>query len=251
VCGPVGRVLSGPLGPAGPGGSALIGLASGKSPKDSLNAALDPAHIVLGKPQDTTAQDAAAIEANRQHAITENTGKVNSEFAGFDDNYYKGLGDNYRQYYTPQLDRQQKRARDSLTFNLGRSGNLDSSTGAKDFGDLQGTYDAGRANIGSGALEYEQGQRSTIEGARANLLNSVNSAADPTAAANLAGVAAQIASRPPAYSPLGDLFSQYTSQAANNQALQGQGYAGNPMFNWLTNMFQQGGGAPSISYSGG
>jgi len=182
--------------------------------------------MCMSAPKDNSAEIARQQEDERQARITAGTAKVNDAFGGFNDDYYAGIGKSYLDYYNPQLDRQYNRAREALTYQLADSGNLDSSAAARKFGDLTSDYGVQKQTIANQAEGEKQGLRGQVEDNRGDLIRQLETGAgvDTTAASAMAR--ANSLSKPAAYSPLGDLFSQYTGALRTNAAMQGAGYPG-------------------------
>lgn len=130
---------------------------------------------------------------------------------GFNDDFYNNLQKNFVNYQTPQLDKQFGDAQRALTYSLTRSGNLDSSTRAKQEADLTGTYAAGRQQIADGGLSYANDARNKIEAAREGLISTLNTTGDATGTANQAITRADMLSTPAPFSPLTSLFSNATA----------------------------------------
>jgi hypothetical protein len=98
-----------------------------------------------------------------------------------------------------------------LTFALARGGNLDSSAAATQSGDLQKEYDLNKQKIADDALAYGTKAKGSVEDARSNLVSLVNSTGDANGVANQAISRASALSQPAAYSPLTDLFADFTN----------------------------------------
>lgn len=154
----------------------------------------------------------------------ENTG-------GFGDDFFANRKQAYLDYATPQLQDQYSDAQKQLTFALARTGNLNSSARSEKSGDLQKLYDLNNQQIADQALSYETQARNSVEDARANLIATLNATGDAEGAANSALARATALSQPAAYSPLSQLFADFTNglgvQAAQEKtaAASGGSYA--------------------------
>ncbi len=163
----------------------------------------------------------------------------------FDDAFFRGRRDAFTAYATPQLEDQYTDAQKELAFSLDRSGLTDSSARGQQVGKLQKLYDTNKRNVADQALSYETQARTGVEDARAGLVATLNATGDAEGAATSALARAQALSAPPAYSPLGQLFTDFTGglgiQAAQERAAaaSGGGYASR----YNTGLF--GGGNPS------
>jgi hypothetical protein len=172
---------------------------------------------------DGGAGQARADEQARQAKIREGTTRVNSIFdSQFNDDFFGRRQQSYLDYATPQLNDQYADARKQLTFALDRSGTLDSSVRAAKEAELQKLYDTNRRSVADEALGYGTKSKSSIEDARANLIQTLNSTADTEGAVNAAINRSKVLSQEEAYRPLGQLFSSFTGtlgqQAAADKA---------------------------------
>lgn len=161
--------------------------------------------------QEATA--ATTAEAARQAAITQGTSSINSTFANeFTPAYFDKQAANYTAYAEPQLNDQFGDATKQLTYALDRAGNLNSSTRDFQTSQLQKLYDTDDQQIKDQAVAQEGQDKSAVQTAQQNLINSLDTSGDATGAANSATAQAAALSTPPAYSPLTNLFSDFTSQ---------------------------------------
>jgi len=148
---------------------------------------------------------------------------------GFDDQFYKDRRQAYLDYATPQLDDQFADASKALTYQLARQGLLDSSVRADKTAELQKKYDLNKQQIGDQALSYETESRTNVEKARSDLIAMLNATGDAEGAANSALARSQALSAPQSFSPLTQLFGDFTSalgqqaQWERNAAMGGQG----------------------------
>jgi hypothetical protein len=167
---------------------------------------------------------AAEAEAKRQAAISEGTDTVNKNFEKFTPGYYEGLGQAFRSYYRPQVDKQAKDARRAVT--LGFANNPNSSASNRRQADLQTDYDRALAGVGTGAIDAQNAARQQVEGARGSLLNLVNAGSGLENVAQQSSNFAQTYAPPTSFSPLGDMFAKY----ANNTYLASQYPGSQPNF---------------------
>lgn len=141
---------------------------------------------------------------------------------GFDDAFYKGRRDAYTSYANPQLEDQYSDAGKQLTFSLARSGNLDSSARAQQEGELTKLYGQRSREIGDQALQQETTARNAVEDSRNNLVTMLNATGDVDATVNAANARTAALSQQPAFSPIGQLFGDFTAglgtQAAQERA---------------------------------
>lgn len=175
-----------------------------------------------GKGGSGAADAARAEEAARQASIREGTNKINTLFdSQFTDDFYNRRQQAYLDYATPQLQDQFDKARQALTYALDRAGTADSSIRASREAELQKLYDTNTRSLADTALNYGNEARNNVESARSSLISQLNASADQNGAINSATARAAALSAPQGYSPLGQMFSAFTSalgqQAANEQ----------------------------------
>lgn len=192
----------------------------------------------------SSAADQARIEEwQRQARIRQGTKRINSIFdgtdttPGFNDEFFAGRKQAFTDYAAPQLDDQYADAQRELTFALARGGNLNSSARGQQAADLQKMYDLNKQQVADQALSYETSARNSVEDARANLIATLNATGDAEGAANAARARATALSQPAAYSPIGQLFSDFTN-TLGVQAAQERSYAaGGPKPTYNTGLF--------------
>lgn len=182
------------------------------------------------------AAQARADEQARQAKIRSGTERIDQIFANnFTDKSFDDREQAYLDYALPQADAQYEDAVKGLTFNLARKGMLDSSTRAEQSADLSTQNDTVRRQIGSTALDTATGARADVEAARAELIKMLNATGDVEGATNSALTRAQLLTKQPAYSPIGQLFAQGTdalaAQAAQEKAAAASGGAYIPRYN--------------------
>lgn len=171
------------------------------------------------------AKKARQDEQARQDKIRTGTGRVNSIFdSQFNDDYFKGQQQKFLDYANPQLEDQYGEAQKQLTFALTRGGLLDSSVRGEKAGELQKKYDLNKQQIADEALAQSGKARNSIEDARSGLLSALNASGDAEGAANEALTRASALSQPAAYSPLAQLFGDFTAGLGTQAALEKANY---------------------------
>jgi hypothetical protein len=164
-------------------------------------------------------------EQERQARIRAGTQRVNSIFdSQFTDDYFNKRQQSFLDYASPQLEDQYGDAQKELTFALARGGNLNSSVRADKAGELQQKYDLNKQQIADQALSYGTEARNAVEDARANLIATLNATGDAQGAANSAISRASVLSKPQAYSPLTQLFADFTAGLGTQAALEKANY---------------------------
>lgn len=156
---------------------------------------------------------------------------------GFTDDFFKGRRQAYIDYATPQLEDQYGQAQKELTFALSRSGNLGSSVRGQKVGDLQKLYDTNKQKVADDALSYETQARNAVEDARSNLITTVNATGDAEGAANAALARSTALSQAPSYSPLTQLFTDFTAGLGTQLAAERSAAAGGPASRYSTGLF--------------
>lgn len=179
-----------------------------------------------GSSSDNAAAQARAEEAARQARVSAGTARVGEVFGQFDEPYYKNVSDTALNYYKPEVDRQFTDAQRNLTFNLSRSGNLQSTAGADQRRRLQDAKARTDVDIANKAQGHATDARAKIEGQRSDVMNSLFATADPDSAMSSATNAASLAAAPQTFSPIGDLFSGLVATGANAIAAERAGYRG-------------------------
>lgn len=129
---------------------------------------------------------------------------------GFDDAFYDRQRQAYLDYAMPQLEDQRAKAARELTYSLARSGQLGGSVRASQEGELTKAFDLQSQNIADQALNYENEARTNVENARSDLLSMLSATGDAKGAVTSALARSQALSQPATYSPLTDLFSEFT-----------------------------------------
>ncbi|MCY0148306.1 hypothetical protein OEG84_11440 [Hoeflea sp. G2-23] len=191
-----------------------------------------------GKSGGNEAALARADEQARQEKIREGTTRVNDIFGqNFNDDFFKGRRDAFLDYNTPQLENQYNDAQKQLTFSLARGGNLNSSARGEQLGKLQTLYDTNKQSIADQALQQENQARTAVEDARSNLVTTLNATGDAEGAANSALTRASALSQPGTYSPLGQLFVDFTSGLGTQAAAERSYAAGGPKPTYNTGLF--------------
>lgn len=180
---------------------------------------------------DAAAQQAALAredEQRRQEKIRTGTARIDDIFkTNFTDDFYKGQRDAFSNYATPQLETQLADARKQLTFALDRSHLLDSSVRADKTADLEREAGTQRQAVADQALGYANTTKSNVEGAKGDLINTLNATGDAEGAANNAISRATVLSQPQAFSPLSNLFANFTSGLGTQAAAERAQYYSN------------------------
>lgn len=129
---------------------------------------------------------------------------------GFNDDYYAGRRKAYEDYALPQLDTQYDRTKRDLIFALDRSGLRQSSAGAGKNAELSDEFDQSRLDIANKGFDVENQARANVENIRSSLVSQLNATGDDQAAAAAAVRNADALNRPEGFSPLGQVFLNFS-----------------------------------------
>lgn len=164
-----------------------------------------------GSSNDNSALMAQMQEAQRQARISAGTDAINSTFdKQFTPDFYAKQAKGYEDYAMPQLRDQYANQQKQLTYNLARTGNLDSSGRASQEADLSKALQSNEQQVAATGQNMANQSRGAVETARTNLVNSLNATGNAEGAANNAATQATALAAQPAYSPIGDMFSTFT-----------------------------------------
>lgn len=160
-------------------------------------------------------------EQERQNRIREGTTRIDDMFNGqFTDGYFDKQRQSFLDYANPQLEDQYADAQKQLTYSLTRSGLLDSSVRADKEAELQKKYDLNKQQIADQAQSYSTDARNNVEKSRSDLITILNATGDAEGAANSAITRASALSQPQAYSPLTQLFADFTAGLGTQSAIE-------------------------------
>jgi hypothetical protein len=172
-------------------------------------------------PTDNSGEIAAQQEATRQSNITAGTAAVNNAFSSsFTPDYYSGITNDYDSYYNPQLDQQYQNALNSLTYQLGQQGILQSSEGDRQLALLKQSYDTNKETVANNGLNAATTAKQNVATQQNALLGQAQQAGDPSALAAQAAETAAAIPSPVSYSPLGSVFSNLLGQGTNALSIQ-------------------------------
>jgi predicted RNA-binding Zn ribbon-like protein len=161
-------------------------------------------------------------EQRRQQNITQGQSEIAGAFGQFNDDFYGQRAQAYQNFATPQLERQYQDQMKQLTAALARSGNLNSSLRGDLMGQLQRQFDQGKLTIADTSRGYADQAKSSVEQARARLMESNMSLADPGVIRNSATAEAQGLMANPQFANLGQLLSNLSANvgSANTRTTQ-------------------------------
>jgi sensor c-di-GMP phosphodiesterase-like protein len=154
-------------------------------------------------------------EQRRQENISLGQSEIANAFGQFNDDFFGNRMSSYQQFAMPQLDRQYQDQMKQLTAALARSGNLNSSLRGDLMGKLQREYDQGKLQIADTARGFSDQARSSVEAARARLMESNMSLADPGVIRNSAAAEAQGLMANPQFANLGQMLSNLSANVGS------------------------------------
>lgn len=198
------------------------------------------------------AKRARQDEEARQGRIRQGTESINTTFdSQFNNDFFNRLSKGYTDFARPQLDDQFGKAREKLVYSLARNGTLDSSMRSQQFGEVDKEYNKNLLDITDKGREYATNSRTNVENSRGDLISMLQATGDATGASNAALSRAATLSAQPAYSPLGQLFTDFTSGLAQQAAFErAEAYAGAPrgsIARFNTGLFAPSSGAVRVS----
>jgi hypothetical protein len=159
-------------------------------------------------------------EERRQQNIAAGQNEISSAFGQFNDDFYGTRMKSYLDYATPQLDKQYQDQLRSLTASLARSGNLNSSLRGELMGKLQQEYNKGKLTIADQARSYTDQTRAAANAARARLMETNMSLADPGVIRGSALADASRLTANPQFASLGNLLSDLSGSLGNGSGAQ-------------------------------
>lgn len=157
-------------------------------------------------------------QKKRQKRITAGTTDVNNIFAKFDDPYYAQRASDYDAWAMPQVEDQYKKAQEELLYALARQyGSTNTSEAAERQAELAKEYGLAKTGQTEQGLALSNQARAEMEQARAQILNQLQSTADPAQAASMATSQAALQTQVDPYESLGELFANVTEGLAATQ----------------------------------
>lgn len=145
--------------------------------------------------------------AKRQQWYASAQSKFGPSLGKFNDQFFNDRRNSFLSFYMPQLDEQQRDARDRLTFALNDAGLLNSTVAGDRVGKLQREYDTNRASVLADAENDVTNLKGEVANQRAAALSQLLATGDADRASNEALSRQQITFQSkPRYSPLGDIF---------------------------------------------
>lgn len=175
--------------------------------------------MCLGGGGDGGAGKARKEEKKRQQQIRIGTNSVNDVFGQFNEGFFqRNVGNPFLDYSMPQFNEQRRAALGDLVKGLAGRGLLSSSVGARARNEFSSYADRQRLALEDQARAKVDEGLNSIEGTRNNIITQLNATGDANAAIRAAQNQAQLLGRAPTFSPLGQLFQNFSSLALNRRA---------------------------------
>lgn len=231
--GPVGAVIGGTMG-------AAAGEQSYQQSKATYQArqAAEEENRILQEAENRRIEEARAeaerirqAEIRRQENIAAGQNEIAGAFGQFDDNFYNQRMQSYMDYAMPQLDKQYEDQVRQLSASLARSGNLNSSLRAERMAQLQEEYERGKLTLAEQGRGYVDQARAATDAARARLMESNASLADPGTIRASAAAEASRLSINPQYANLGTLLSNLSTDVGSTGRSVSQSAGGVQQYN--------------------
>jgi hypothetical protein len=193
------------------------------------------------------AEAARRDEAARQARVRDGTKRIGDIFdSNFSPEYFDRQASSYIDYARPQLGEQRDDATKELTFSLARGGKLESSTRADLGAELEKRFALEDQKIRDDALTYKKNAMTGVEDARSGLVATLNATGDAEGAANSAIARATALSQPTAFSPIANVFADFTSGLGTQAAAERAYSYGGPKPTYNTGLFGTPSGAVAV-----
>lgn len=194
------------------------------------------------------AEEARADEQARQERIRTGTTEIGKIFdSQFTDEFFTGQRDSFVDYNMPQLEEQKADAGKQLLFAMDRSGNTESSARAGLSGELEKRAGLQRQSVLDEGQNFANQTRGNVESARGDLVSMLNVTGDAQGAANSALARSAALSQPGNFSPIGNLFADFTGGLGVQAAAERAAAYGGPRPTYNTGLFGPRSGAVQVT----
>lgn len=144
----------------------------------------------------------------------------------FNEDFFEGQKNRYIEYAMPQVEEQRGQADKELLFAMARGGQTQGSVRADLAGELQKKFELQSQKVRDDGLAYSTQARNNVESARTDLISMLNATGDAEGAASSALARSAALSQPAAYSPIGNLFADFTGALGTQAAAERARYYG-------------------------
>lgn len=213
----IGFAIGGPLGAIAGGSAGYMADQQSRAIKSAEAQAAEQARMAQEFENQRRAEAQAEAERlrlaeeRRQQNITLGQNEIASVFNQFNDDFFNKRSQAYMDYAMPTLDRQYQDQVRELTAQLARSGNLSSSLRGDLMGRLQREYDTSKLSLADTAKGYANDARASVANAKARLMESNASLADPGAVRTMAEAQASGLNVNPQFQSLSQMISDLSS----------------------------------------
>lgn len=171
-------------------------------------------------PKDNSGEIMRQQEAERQARIGAGREKIASNFTGFDDSFFGGVADAYKQFYMPQLQTNYERARRDLALRMPTTG----SAYLQKVAEMERDFLGEQSRVAGSAESAAAQRRADINQSRLSLEQQLEAGAGVDTIGTAAAAQAAQAAMPMQFSPLADIFSKYTGNVAAATQAENMGY---------------------------
>lgn len=178
----------------------------------------------------------AQQEAQRQRQLNKGMGQINDLFSKYGDDFYNQRATDYTNYATPQMMENYRATKNKLAYALARNGLLNSSAATADDAALNRTLNANTNQIANEAQDQANQLRQQVQNSRNTLTSELIASGSPSTVSENANAATAGLAAPPAFGPLGNMFSDFAGTYLTNMNAR----AYNPQVPSLWGMFSGG-----------
>lgn len=159
----------------------------------------------------------AQAEKQRQRRINAGMADIDQQFAGFNNDYFDQVGQDFMKYATPQMMTQFQHTKSQLAYSLARNGLLNSGAAVQKNEALGQELSRQESNLANQAQSAENTARTNVSNAKTDVTNQLISSGNPSIAREQASEATAGLRAPSSFAPLGNLFGDWTSMYLANQ----------------------------------
>lgn len=149
-------------------------------------------------------------EQERAALIDQGVGRINAAFGGFTPQFYQGVQQNTLASLMPQLMQQYRQAQQQLGTGMAQRGLLQSSAARNARTAMDQQLGLNQIAVGNQAIQSGQDVQKQVATEKANLVNQLQVASNPSLAAQRAVESASSISLPSMVAPLGNMFQDWS-----------------------------------------
>lgn len=157
------------------------------------------------------------MERQRQSRIRQGMGDIDRNFAGFNQNFYDKAAADYTAATTPGMFKDYQTTKNNLTYSLARNGILNGSAATQRNQSLTGELAKNESVIANNAMDRANQVRGQVNTQKSQLVQQLESSADPAAINAQSTAAASQLRAPSAIQPLGNLFADWSQMYLSNK----------------------------------